>query len=137
MLTLVESLGGMWGMAYTIERAAWPEIEAALESREQQGYARVTANIGLAAGTVAGPVVERVPGLLYVATGDNPYFIGPEALAAGLAEMQAHDPEVTALAALVRGSHRCPDDRRDHGACEDGGLATVGSGRERLATVRR
>jgi cation transport regulator ChaC len=126
VLTLVETAGGLWGMAYAIERAAWPAIEAALELREQQGYARVTVDIGLAADAIAGPVVERVAGLLFVATGDNPYFIGPEPLAAtaaivrrahgpsganldyvlalerALADMQADDPEVTALAALVR-----------------------------------
>ncbi|HET9621341.1 MAG TPA: gamma-glutamylcyclotransferase [Kofleriaceae bacterium] len=130
VLTLVESAASVWGMAYAVERAAWPEIEAALELREQQGYARLSVDIGLAAGAVAGPVVERVAGLLYIATGDNPYFVGPEPLAAtaeivrrsvgpsgpnldyvlaleaALAEMQAHDPEVSALAALVRGGSR-------------------------------
>jgi cation transport regulator ChaC len=126
VLTLVEGDGAVWGIAYAIPRAAWPATEAALELREQQGYARVTVEVELAAGDRAGPVVERVPGLLYVATPDNPYFIGPEPLAAtaeivrrsrgpsgrnldyvlglddALAAMQAHDPEVTALADLVR-----------------------------------
>ena len=132
VLTLVESTDSVWGMAYAIERAAWPAIEAALELREQQGYARITVDIGLAAGAVAGPVVERVSGLLFVATSDNPYFIGPEplettvaivrrsvgpsgpnldyvlALEAALAEMQVDDPEVTALAGLVRDMPHTP-----------------------------
>lgn len=126
VLTLIESTDSVWGMAYAIERAAWPEIEAALMLREQQGYARVPVEIGLAADAVAGPITERVAGLLFIATGENPYFIGPESLDAtaaivqrssgpsgpnldyvfaletALAEMQAHDAEVAALAALLR-----------------------------------
>lgn len=126
VLTLVESDGAVWGMAYAIAPAAWPEIEAALELREQQGYARLTIELGLAAGEQAGPVVETVAGLLYVATPANPYFIGPEPLEAtaeivrrshgpsgsnldyvleldrALAAMGAADPEVSALAAHLR-----------------------------------
>jgi len=126
VLTLVESDGAVWGMAYAITRAAWPEIEAALELREQQGYARLTIDLGLAAGEQAGPVVETVAGLLYVATPANPYFIGPEPLDVtadvvrrshgpsghnldyvleldrALAAMGAADPEVGALAAHLR-----------------------------------
>lgn len=125
VLTLVEGDGAVWGMAYAIETTAWPEIEAALELREQQGYARLTVDIGLAAGEQAGSVVETVAGLVYVATPANPYFIGPEPLDAtaaivgrshgpsgsnaayvmelehALAAMGAADPEVTALAARL------------------------------------
>lgn len=125
VLTLVETEGVVWGMAYAIERAAWPRIEADLELREQQGYARRTIDIGLAAGEHAGHVVDTVAGLLYVATPANPYFIGPEPLEVTadvirrshgpsgsnldyvleldrtLAAMGAADPEVSALATLV------------------------------------
>ena len=126
VLTLVESDGVLWGMAYAIARAAWPETEAALELREQQGYARLTIDIDLAAGEQAGRVVETVAGLLYVATPANPYFVGPEPLEVTadvvrrsrgpsgsnvdyvleldrtLAAMGAADPEVSALAERVR-----------------------------------
>ncbi|HEX7838677.1 MAG TPA: gamma-glutamylcyclotransferase [Kofleriaceae bacterium] len=126
VLTLVESEGVVWGMAYAIERAAWPQTEAALELREQQGYARLTIDIGLAAGEQAGRLVETVVGLMYVATPANPYFIGPEPLEVTadivrrshgpsgsnldyvleldrtLAGMGAEDPEVNALAERVR-----------------------------------
>jgi len=126
VLTLVESQSVLWGMAYAIERAAWPQTEAALELREQQGYARLTIDIGLAAGEQAGGVVETVAGFLYVATSANPYFIGPEPLEVTadvvrrsrgpsgsnidyvleldrtLAAMGAADPEVSALAERVR-----------------------------------
>jgi glutathione-specific gamma-glutamylcyclotransferase len=126
VLTLIEAAGTVWGMAYAIARPAWPEIEAALEVREQGGYARLTVDLGLAAGEQAGPVVETVPGLLYIATPANPYFIGPEPLDAtaeivrrsrgpsghnvdyvleldrALIAMGAADPEVSALAARIR-----------------------------------
>jgi len=126
VLTLVESDGVLWGMAYAIARAAWPETEAALELREQQGYARLSVDIGLTAGEQAGRVTETVAGLLYVATPANPYFVGPEPLEVTadvvrrsrgpsgnnvdyvleldrtLAAMGAADPEVSALAERVR-----------------------------------
>jgi cation transport regulator ChaC len=129
VLTLVEGEGAVWGMAYAIESAAWPDIEAALELREQQGYARRTVEIGLAAGQQAGGIIETVAGLLYVATFANPYFVGPEPLEAtaevvrrsygpsgsnieyvlelerALAAMGAADAEVSALAERVRVPH--------------------------------
>ena len=125
VLTLVEADGAVWGMAYAIERTAWPAIEAALELREQQGYVRLTVDIALSAGELAGDIVDTVPGLLYLATARNPYFIGPEPLDAtadiirrshgpsgsnvdyvlelerALAAMKAHDAEVSALAARL------------------------------------
>jgi glutathione-specific gamma-glutamylcyclotransferase len=134
VLTLVESQGVVWGMAYAIERAAWPEIEAALELREQQGYARLSVDIGLADGEQAGRIVDTVSGLLYVATPANPYFIGPEPLEVTadvvqrsrgpsgsnvdyvleidrtLTEMGVADPEVSALAERVRGARPRPTD---------------------------
>jgi len=91
VVTLVEAEGAVWGIAYAIGRDAWPAIEAVLEAREQQGYARLTVEIALAVGEQAGAIVERVAGLLYVATPANPYFIGPE--------------PVEATAAIVRRSH--------------------------------
>jgi cation transport protein ChaC len=126
VLTLVEASDTVWGAAYAIERAAWPAIEAALELREQQGYARLTVDVGLATGEQAGSVVETVRARLYVAPSANPYFIGPEPMAAtadiawrargpsgsnidyvlelerALAAMAAADPEVSALAALLQ-----------------------------------
>ncbi|HEU4726939.1 MAG TPA: gamma-glutamylcyclotransferase [Kofleriaceae bacterium] len=130
VLTLVESTSALWGMAYAIARSAWPEIEAALEVREQQGYARLTVDIGLASGEEAGGIVETVSGLVYVATPANPYFIGPEPLEVTadivrrsrgpsgsnvdyvlelermLVGMGAADPEVSAVAERVRAARR-------------------------------
>jgi cation transport regulator ChaC len=125
VLTLVQAEGSVWGMAYAIPRPEWPAIEAALELREQQGYARLTVVVGLAADERAGSIIDSVPGLLYVATVANPYFIGPEPIEAtaaivrrshgpsgsnvdyvvelerALAAMGAADPEVSALAERV------------------------------------
>ena len=100
VLTLVESPDTVWGMAYAIARAAWPATEAALELREQQGYARLAVELQLAAGEAAGPVVETAAGLLYVATAANPYFIGPEPL--------------DATADIVRRSHGPSGSNRDY-----------------------
>lgn len=124
--TLVAADATVWGMAYAIARAEWPAIEAALELREQQGYARLTVDVGLAAGEQASDILERVPCLLYIATPDNPHFIGPEPLEAtaeiirrshgpsgsnldyvleldrALAAMGATDPDVRALAERLR-----------------------------------
>lgn len=126
VLTLVESPGTVWGMAYAIARDAWPATEAALELREQQGYARLAVDVGLAEADRAGPIVETVTGLLYVATPANPYFTGPEPIDAiadivrrshgpsgsnlayvleldrTLTAMGAADPEVTGLADRLR-----------------------------------
>ncbi|TMQ02791.1 MAG: gamma-glutamylcyclotransferase [Deltaproteobacteria bacterium] len=132
VLTLVPGDGAVWGMAYAIARDAWPDIEAALEVREQGGYARVTIDIGLAAGEQAGRVVETVAGLLYIATPANPQFIGPEPLEVtadivrrshgpsgsnvdyvleldrALHAFGAADPDVSALAERVRAARSQP-----------------------------
>ena len=126
VLTLVESDDQVWGAAYAIARSGWPVIDAALDVREQQGYLRLTVDIGLAAAEQAGPIAETVSGLLYVATPANPHFIGPEPLDTtaeivrrshgpsgsnleyvlqldlALATMGVADPEVRALAERLR-----------------------------------
>jgi cation transport regulator ChaC len=126
VVTLVESPGPLWGIAYAIAADTWPAIEAALELREQQGYARLVLDLGLAADDRVGPIVETVSGLVYLATPANPYFIGPEPLDVtadivrrshgpsgsnldyvleldrALTAMGAADPDVRALADRVR-----------------------------------
>ena len=126
VLTLVESDQQVWGAAYAIARSEWPAIDAVLDVREQQGYARLTVDVELAAAERAGPIVETVPGLLYIATPANAYFIGPEPLEAtaeivrrshgpsgsnleyvvqldlALDAMGASDPEVRALTERLR-----------------------------------
>lgn len=126
VLTLVEAAGAtVWGTAYQVAEAHWGEVLAALDVREQGGYDRVDVEVGLALGDVAGPVVQPVRAVIYVATSANRHWVGPEAiedtaavvrrargpsgdnvtyvraLAAALRAMGAPDPEVEALDALL------------------------------------
>jgi len=126
VLTLIEASGEIvWGTAYAVARECWPAVLEALDVREQGGYDRIDIGAELAADGHAGPIVERVPAVLYVATPENAMWIGPEAreataaivrtahgpsgdnrtyvlaLADALHAMGAPDPEVDALAALV------------------------------------
>lgn len=89
VLTLVEADQPLWGAAYAIDARDWPAIEPALAHREQQGYARLTVDAALAAGERVGPIVATVPALVYLATPANPYFIGPEPVAATAAIVRA------------------------------------------------
>jgi cation transport regulator ChaC len=101
-------------------------VLAVLEHREQAGYRRLVLAAGLAAGERAGEVVEDVPVEIFIGGADRPEFIGPEALATtaaivrashgpsganveyvlrlehALEALGARDPEVTALADLIR-----------------------------------
>lgn len=126
VLTLVEQPGAaLWGTCYAVDPLDWPAVLEALEVREQQGYVRVDVVAELAEDSRAGAIVERVEAVIYLATPENPHFVGPEpievtaavvrgasgpsgdnvtyvlALQQALAEMGAPDPEVDALAALV------------------------------------
>ncbi|MCA9678332.1 MAG: gamma-glutamylcyclotransferase [Kofleriaceae bacterium] len=115
----------LWGRAYAVAAAAWPEVRAGLEIREQQGYDAIELDAELAAGDRVGPIAARRRVVTYVATAANRHFVGPEApevtaaivrtsvgpsgdnrtyvtaLAAALAEMGAPDPEVEAMARLL------------------------------------
>jgi len=126
VLTLIESPGEtLWGTAYAVHVEEWPAVLEALDVREQGGYDRVDVEAELAADGVAGPIVGRVPAVIYIGTAENRHWIGPEsieataavvrhargpsgdnvtyvlALAHALRAMGAPDPEVDALAALV------------------------------------
>lgn len=126
VLTLIDAPGAtLWGMAYAVDAAVWPEVFAALEVREQQGYDRIEIVAHLAADGRAGPTIADVRAIMYLATTSNPHFIGPEPLdrtaaivrasrgpsgdntayvhelAAALAALGAEDPDVDALARLL------------------------------------
>jgi cation transport regulator ChaC len=127
VVTLVESPGAeLWGAAYAITDADWPDVLATLEHREQAGYERLVLTAGLAAAERAGEVVADVPAEIFIGGADRPEFIGPEPLAAtaaivrasrgpsganldyvlalerALAELGVRDPDVAALADMVR-----------------------------------
>jgi cation transport regulator ChaC len=127
VVTLVESPGAvLWGAAYAIDDADWPPVLATLEHREQAGYQRLSLTAGLAVGESAGEIVADVSVEVFIGGADRPEFIGPEPLAAtaaivrashgpsganldyvlalerALAELGVRDPDVDALADLVR-----------------------------------
>jgi len=61
-----------WGTAYEVEAAAADAVLAGLDHRERGGYARLEIEIRL-----TGHPPRTVPGLVYVATPENPEFLGP------------------------------------------------------------
>jgi cation transport regulator ChaC len=126
VVTLVETPGAsLWGMCHAVAAAVWPEVAVALDLREAGGYLRVDVIAELAAAEVAGPIVAEIRATMYLGPPDGPQFIGPEPrdataavirtargpsgdnvayvreLQRALAAMNAHDPEVDALAALL------------------------------------
>ncbi len=129
-----------WGTAYQVQPERADEVLARLDHREQQGYERVTVDVVLAppaSGSAASATApapgggdgdgdgDGVEALMYVATADNPHYVGPETLAdiaavvrachgpsgsnreyvlrlsEALADMGADDPHVFELARLV------------------------------------
>lgn len=117
--TLLERPGEVcWGRAYAVDPTKEHAILAALDHREKQGYDRRVVDLGFADG-------PGLPGLVYVATPDNPSFagetplpelaeiiasrVGPSGsnreylveLASALRAMDVVDPHVLALEALV------------------------------------
>lgn len=123
VVTLVAEAGACcWGMAYAIADEDSHDVLATLDDRESGGYQRVDVELQLASegGDTA------VPGLVYLATSENPNFLGAasldaiaqqvvasagpsghnveyvERLARGLREMSAADEHVFALDAAVR-----------------------------------
>jgi cation transport regulator ChaC len=105
------------GAAYRISADASADVLAELDIREQQGYERIALDVALDDGVV--------PALTYVAPPGNPWFVtgetaaeiaaivrvahGPsganleyaQRLAAALAELDAHDPQLDEILALA------------------------------------
>ncbi|MCA9664058.1 MAG: gamma-glutamylcyclotransferase [Myxococcales bacterium] len=80
VVTLLEQPGARtWGMAYRLEAASAHEVLARLDVREVAGYERRELDVTLADG-------RTVSALCYIATPQNPSYLGP----APLAEMVAH-----------------------------------------------
>lgn len=119
VVTLVPAPGG-WveGVVYRVEREVADEVLAALDVREQAGYARQVRSVALEVGTVEA--------LVYYAAEGNPSWLGPAPLPqmaahiarsagpsgpndaylleldAALSAMGVHDEHVTTLAQAVR-----------------------------------
>ena len=112
------------GVAYALEVAVFERVVQDLDVREQNGYARFTANVELLAAqpgsTSAAQIAEAraVPALVYIATPTNPAFIGP-APVLHLADTIAHAQGPSGsnrdylfeLAAVLRELHALTDNR--------------------------
>jgi cation transport regulator ChaC len=134
VVTLVEEAGAhCWGMAYRVGVDQVEDVLRVLDHREQGGYDRRDVTIRFRGRA-------PVAGLVYVATPDNPNYLGPapleaiaaqvrassgpsgvnveyvEALARALHEMDAEDEHVFALAALLRESDRSTARRHSSGS---------------------
>ena len=74
-----------WGMAYEVAPGDVDPVLARLDQREKGGYERVEAELRF--GDSTPPV--RAEGLLYLATSDNPNYLGPAPLDAIAAQVVA------------------------------------------------
>jgi cation transport protein ChaC len=125
VVTLVRADASVWGMCHAVAADDWPAVSDALDLREQGGYLRLDVIAHLAAGDRRGPITDEVRAQMYVGPEDGAQFVGPEALAdtaaivrgargpsgdnvtyvrelsRALAVMDAADPDVEALAALL------------------------------------
>ncbi|WP_437311541.1 gamma-glutamylcyclotransferase [Sorangium sp. So ce388] len=133
VVTLVPEPGARcWGMAYRVADAELDEVLRALDHREKGGYARHDVPLH-----VAGAEGEARTAIVYMATPDNPDYLGAAPLAAiaaqvlashgpsgsnveyvlrlaeALAAMDADDEHVTELARLVRDSEQSLSARPD------------------------
>ncbi|WP_437627448.1 gamma-glutamylcyclotransferase [Sorangium sp. So ce1151] len=133
VVTLVPAPGARcWGMAYRVADAELDEVLRALDHREKGGYARHDVPFHVARAEEAARTA-----IVYMATPDNPDYLGAAPLAAiaaqvlashgpsgsnveyvlrlaeALAAMGADDEHVTELARLVRGSERAFSARPD------------------------
>ncbi len=105
VVTLVAEPGSRcWGTAYRIDDGAVAGVIETLEHREKGGYRREEIEIVLAAGAP-----PRVAGVVYMATPDNPNYLGPAPLADIAAQVRGsrgpsgHNIEyVTRLAEALR-----------------------------------
>ena len=122
MVTLVaEPQARCWGMAYRLRPSELDQVLSGLDQRERGGYERRSEPLWF------GSSEPPTPGLVYIATPQNPNYLGPaepaemitqirrshgpsgpnleylQRLADALRELGADDEHVFALDALLRG----------------------------------
>lgn len=92
VVTLIEAPGeACWGVAYRIAGGDQDSVLAKLDYREKGGYRLAEVSIRFTAaggGRFAGPD-GRVGGLVYLATAENPNYLGPAELADIAAQVRA------------------------------------------------
>ncbi|HEM46075.1 MAG TPA: gamma-glutamylcyclotransferase [Alphaproteobacteria bacterium] len=87
--TLVPESGAVcWGTVYRVARAEAEPVLAALDHRERGGFARHVVETHLQAAGPGGGGAVRVRALVYVATPDNPDYLGPAPLPAIAAQVR-------------------------------------------------
>ena len=98
VVTLVPEEGAFTdGMAYLIERHVYEEAFAYLDHREKNGYARCEVMLDF-----LDAAAGRAHGIVYIATRDNPAFLGPAPLADMAAQIAAsHGPSGSNVEYLV------------------------------------
>ncbi len=98
VVTLIEAPGEVcWGIAYRIAGGDRERVLAKLDYREKGGYRLAEVSIRFAGpegGAAAGPSPRRsgfgrVGGLVYLATAENPNYLGPAELAEIAAQVRA------------------------------------------------
>ena len=80
MVTLVRDVGAerCWGMAYRLDHDDVGTVLSRLDERERGGYERIEAELHFGAPGTPSPCV----GWLYLATPENPNYLGPASLVA-------------------------------------------------------
>lgn len=119
VVTLVAEPGARcWGVAYRIAPESADEVFAGLDHRERGGYARIELPVHFVEPGPAGPVPSgRVAGArMYLATADNPNYLGEAPLPAIAAQIaRCRGPSGANLEYLVR----LAEALRDLGAADD------------------
>jgi cation transport regulator ChaC len=106
-----------WGIAYRVAATERARVLAQLDHREQGGYERREVTLRLARPDSPDSGGERVAALVYLATPDNPNYLGPDPLESIAAQVVgAHGPSganqdyVERLAAELRALGVVEDD---------------------------
>ena len=73
VMAIAEPEARLWGMAFRVAAARVPEVFERLDHREKGGYAQHEVSVQLGGG-------HSVVATMYVATPDNPNFLGPAPL---------------------------------------------------------
>lgn len=96
VVTLVAERGARcWGMAYRVAAAERSGVLAQLDHREKGGYARHAVDVHAGG--------ERIAALVYVATSDNPNYLGPASLSEiALQVRRSHGPSGPNLEYVLR-----------------------------------
>lgn len=71
VVTLIAEAGALcWGMAYCVDARDRDQVLAVLDHREQGGYQRIDIDVHV-------NDERSLPALMYIATDDNPSYVGP------------------------------------------------------------